>query len=76
MALDSCINSLFEPGNIKVDPGKTTKPDPTPRYSGFLLTAEGSQIIIKQTATPPGLPLTLSVFVGPPYFIGHVLRVG
>ena len=85
MALDSCINSLFEAGNIKTDAGtNSTRPDSngrvrhnTPRYSGHLLTAEGNKIVICQVDPPSyavGVPIAWWVngFI---YGTGYILRI-
>lgn len=75
--LDSCINALFEPGNITTDPGTIT----TPVFSGYELTSTGVRVAIISDTPPPGgagglIVLSGSIVLPSFYIIGDVQLSG
>ncbi len=67
--LDSCINDLFEPGNITTDPGTVT----TPCFPGYELATDGTKIAIITTTPPPGTDLNQYIVAASFYTTGRVM---
>jgi hypothetical protein len=70
--LDSCINDLFEPGNIATDSGTIS----TPQFAGYELTSDGARVAIISDTPPPGLVWSSAIVLPAFFVVGDVQLSG